>query len=1069
MASNTCPTCGNEIPAGEPLALCAKCLLASAVAATEAGGGVDQTLAVAASQVISPPGKIPFHNIGDYELIEELARGGMGIVFRARQISLKRTVALKMIHGGAWASPQTVQRFHTEAEAAAKLDHPHIVPIYEIGNHESHPYFTMKLLVGGSLADRLRDQERGNLPFRSPARTRDHQHGIARFIESVSQAVHYAHLRGVLHRDLKPGNILLDDQGEPHVTDFGVAKLLEQNSGLTLTEAILGSPGYMAPEQAIGKSRDVTTAADIYSVGVVLFELLTGQLPFRGQTPGDIIHAVAYQDPPRPQLLNAAIAADLETICLKCLEKEPSRRYATAQALADDLERYRHDQPIQARPVPGIERIWRWCRRNPLVAGLTGGLALALSSGFVGVLIEWRQAQNRSIENRRLRYVSEINLAHRALQDGDVLRTESLLEAQVPAHGDEDLRSFEWFALKALCRGDATFSLSTGEYVPKAVAFSSTGKWLAIHETRPNDPGVTPEVAQVPSQDVLVILNASTKQVIQSLRQKEAITCLTGSAAHPIVATGHEDGRIRIWNLEEPRLITEFNAHTQAVTALALSQDGKLLASSADAVLKFWSTINWHEEQNAQAGDTGDHIFALAFAPDGKCIAIAHGPAISLLDLATTNRTTIDVGSYVYSLAFTADGKTLAGANDNSFVQLVGIPPNGHDPLTILDLGQHQSTATAVAFRSDNSRLLSASSDHTIKLWDIQEHRPLAVLKGHRGVVSSLAISPDGRTAASASDDHTVKFWRTEPLPDADVLHLTNWVRTTAFSPDGRWLMAGDWGGLMCIWDLTGKQAAHTFLAHTFGVCQALFSKDGKRLITAGDDQLVKIWNAQSLGETPIATLTETNGPVLGLALTPDEKILISATGEEEKPCPGIITFWDLASQREVARFLGNPTGIRSLVLSVDGRVLATGSWDSTVELWDVASRKSIAKFNEHNGGVEALAFSPNGELLAVGSQNSLTLWNVSKRERAPSFGPVMGVVEGLVFTSDGKTLIETSANGLVRLWNVATRRELLTLTGHHGECGQPVISPDGRFVASPSSDGTVRVWPTRRFIQEKP
>ena len=378
-----CPKCGTEIPADAPEGGCPGCLL-------EAGLGLLGRPSVAAGDDCgcaenvetsnantAPPAKKAqrpaktLTDFGDYELLEEIGRGGQGVVFRARQKSLNRPVALKVIGLGQWATKAHLTRFRREAESAAALEHPCIVPIYEIGEGDGSCYFSMKLIEGGQLGEVIR---REPMPIRR----------AAELLIKVASTVNYAHEHGILHRDIKPGNILLDGRGEPHLTDFGLARLVETESTVTRTMEVLGTPSYMAPEQAVGNNAQLTSATDVYGLGAVFYQLLTGHPPFAGGTTYETIKLLLDTEPRQPRLLNPKIDRDLSTICLKCLEKDPKRRYSSALALAEDLERWLKHEPIQARRIGAFTRGSKWVRRNPTRALLTASLvALATASGWI--------------------------------------------------------------------------------------------------------------------------------------------------------------------------------------------------------------------------------------------------------------------------------------------------------------------------------------------------------------------------------------------------------------------------------------------------------------------------------------------------------------------------------------------------------------------------------------------------------------------------------------------------------------------------------------------------------------
>ncbi len=412
---------------------------------------------------------------GDYQLLEEVGRGGMGVVYRARQISLNRIVAIKMLVARPFAVPELEERLHLEAEAAAGLSHPNIVTIYDFGECDDQFYFSMEYVEGRSLAELTRHH--------SLAPTQ-----AAQYLKTVAEAVHHAHEHGILHRDLKPSNILVDLHDQVKVTDFGLAKRLGTDSELTLTGQLVGSPNYLSPEQAAGRHRALTVRSDVYSLGAVLYQLLTARPPLVGESLQETLVQIREKEAPSPRLLSTGVPRDLETICLKCLQKEPGRRYDSAQALAADLGRFLERKPILARPVSAAGRVWRWCRRNPALAGALVGCALAVVVGFIGIAWQWRRAEAEARVAQRSLYGADMLVAQQALEQSDVGRAKELLDRHRPRgkaesrkqKAETDLRGWEWRYLWSQCQSDERFTLFRGSNAVTALAFSADGTRLAV-------------------------------------------------------------------------------------------------------------------------------------------------------------------------------------------------------------------------------------------------------------------------------------------------------------------------------------------------------------------------------------------------------------------------------------------------------------------------------------------------------------------------------------------------------------------------------------------------------------
>ncbi len=536
--------------------------------------------------------------LGEFELLEEIGRGGMGIVYRARQKGINRLVALKTLSAGKLASAVNVERFRNEARAVGQLRHRNIVSIHTAGLDDGRHFFTMDLVEGKSLAELVRH---GPL---SPSRA-------AAYVRAVALAIHYAHEQGILHRDLKPSNILIDNSDQPRITDFGLARWLAGNSRLTLTGQVLGTPGYMSPEQAAGHCDQIGTASDVYALGAILYELVTGRPTLLADTPMEALLQIVRIEPIPPRLLNPRVPRDLETICLKCLEKEPGRRYASAGDLAGDLERFGDGLPVRARPIGKAGRLCRWCRRNKLLAGLAAVAASSLLAGSCASTYFAVQANRRADEAVRARldseyrlYVADMRLAQRAWNENQVPRLRELLDAHRPKDdGDIDRRGFEWYYLDNLCH-TARLTLDGFGQEVHGVAYSPDGNLLA--------------------------------------------------------ACGRD--RMRIWDAATGRVLHDLSAPDGAIHCVVFSPDGKRLASGRDSALDIWDAIDG--EALMTLPRPAGAVVSIAFSPDGKTLAAAGlaGEAIARDDASGRIARTLLSDTGVESVAYSPDGKRLVAA-----------------------------------------------------------------------------------------------------------------------------------------------------------------------------------------------------------------------------------------------------------------------------------------------------------------------------------------------------------------------------------------------------------------------
>jgi WD40 repeat protein/tRNA A-37 threonylcarbamoyl transferase component Bud32 len=940
--------------------------------------------------------------LGRFELLEVVGRGAFGTVYKARDPELDRTVALKVPRAGNLAGVQELDRFLREARSAAQLRHPAIVTVHEVGQRDGLPYLVSDFVAGVTLADQLSARRPG---FRE----------AAELVAAVADALQYAHEQGVVHRDIKPSNILLGADGKPSVMDFGLAKREAGEITMTVEGQVLGTPAYMSPEQARGEGHAVDGRGDVYSLGVVLYQMLTGELPFRG-TQRMLLHQVLHDEPRPPRRLNDRIPRDLETICLKAMAKEPRRRYQSARELGDDLRRFLQGEPIHARPVGRGEKLWRWCRRNPVVAGLLGTVGLLLVMVAVVTSIGYlREAKQRELaqqaeakahdeaeratrlaaderrareEARRNLYVSNVRLAQQAWEQAQVDHMLQLLEeAERRQPGDKDLRGFEWHYLWRLGHPEV-LTLQGAGY---SVAFSPKGERLALA-------GI--------------------------------------------------DGTVKMWEAASGKELLTLKGHTRSVHSVAFSPDGQRLASaSSDQTVKLWNMASNQELLTLRHSHRVDGV---AFSPDGQRLASAAGDGTVRLWEVTSGKEllTLRHSLRVNSVAFSPDGQRLASASPVDGTVKLWEATSGKELLTL----RHSRTVWSVAFSPDGQRLASTAGDGTVKLWEATSGKELLTLR-HSGLVYSVAFSPDGLRLASASQDRTVKLW--EATSGQELLTLkghTNFVQSVAFSPDGQRLASAAGDGTVKLWELATSQQFLSLRGHTDFVTSVAFSPDGQRLASTGKDSTIKLWEVTTGKE--LLTLKGHTDTVFSVAFSPDGQCLASASFQTVK-------LWDTATGQQLRTFQGLPRGTAySVAFSPDGQRLAFAGSDGTVKLWEAASGKELLTLKGKSSFVASFAFSPDGKRLAsTDGFRNVKLWQTSNGEELLSLKEHNGSVYSVAFSPDGQLLASASSDGTMKIWEAATGQELFTLKGHTNTVFSVAFSPDGRRLASASLDKTVKLW----------
>ena len=1098
-----CPHCGNQIQLVEPRPKEVTCVNCGSSFRVEPGTTTTYRAA-------GPGG-----TIGRFEIAELLGRGAFGEVYKAHDPKLDRDVALKIPRADTFATREEEERFVREARSCARLVHPGIVQVHEVARDGNLPYIVSDYVEGLTLADLLTGGRPG---FRDSAE----------ILAQLADALDYAHRQGVVHRDVKPSNILLSrsDGGKyrPHLTDFGLARRDEGEITITLDGQVLGTPAYMSPEQAAGEHAKIDGRSDVYSVGVVLYELLTGDLPFRGNK-RMLLHQVLHDDPRPPRRVNDRIPRDLETICLKAMSKDISRRYGSAGDFADDLRRWLRGDAIRARPVGRVEKVWRWGKRNRALASLASLLLLAMAVGTAisslfavranrtasRLAVEKDRSDDHLAQARRNLYINRMNLARVAWEKGDTARVVELLEPYAePEPNEPELRGWEWYYQQRLCHDELRrFVASPGPADSARIAdfaFSPSGERIVL-------------IAAGKDEQFVQLFDVATGRSVKKVTVENPTNIFInpeGIAVSPdgrLLAIGGNDGDVGLFDSSSGRRLGTLKGHTGRISGVAFSPNGRLLLSAGtDGTARLWDVETRTERNKIDLRDedkdsSRELVQNVVWSPSGQQIGLCHGSQVAVWDVNPLMELFQMETEFTFlSFCFSPDGMRIALARSEfSLAHRITAEVwdlKSHTKVCTYETHLTQDSMFGPIYTKNSTVAFNPTGDHVVccvgdslRIWDAHTGAEIRVLRGHAGPVQLVAYSPEGSLIASLAPPGDLRLWSSAAEPESRPLVLSDWHQRMgqlfAFSPNGKRIVISldraprvDEPGqdhAAAIWDLERRQTvAH--IGPSDGDLRSLaYSHDGKYIATLSETGAVKVWHAES-GDLAKTLPTHGAPTVQHIVFAPNDGRLAMVQSD------GLIRIWDIDANRGLCEFRTHPDGVRSLAVSATRRQLATLGNNGFAKIWDYERGAevlsiSVSKPNRPSsqvssdlGGVNNIAFSPVGKILitALGDPQA---WDTTTGKLLRTFrghsSPWRGLGKGpsifepgLAISPDGNRLATCSfEDNTVKVWDMLTGEEVRTLEA--GAMPTAVaFSPDGSILATSSQDG-IMLWDARPMTRD--